>query len=142
MESVPNMEGRRRIADQLLRAVQWTSPTHAWCECPGVGHHTTATGKRACQVTIDSGGTTSKGKRAVPTITCVHSSCSAAVAASTRELRSLVGKLEVVRKPGAKPGQHRAGPTTGGGAQPPVFRAVRAETLTWTRVKESFNRLA
>jgi hypothetical protein len=64
------------------------------------------------------------------------------VAASTRQLRSLVGKLEVVRKLGTKPGPHRAGPTTGGGAQPPVFRTVRAETLTWTRPKESFNRPA
>lgn len=135
MESVTNMAGRRGIAEQLLRGVHWTSPTHAWCECPGIGHHTTATGKRACQVTIDSGGSTAKGKRAVPTVTCVHTSCAPVVASTTRELRSLIGKLEVVRKSGAKAGPHRAGPTTGRGAKPPVFRPVRAESLRWISVR-------
>lgn len=83
------------IAEEILGAIDWQSPTQGYCDCPGKQFHTTANGKRDCKVMIDS----------APTITCFHASCSLEVEKATTLLRSRIGKEEWKNRPSMTPGK-------------------------------------
>lgn len=73
----------RDIAADVLRcSIDWRNDARGYCPCPGAGFHSTRTARRDCMVAVD----------AVPSLTCVHSSCSAEVAAATVRLRSAIGR--------------------------------------------------
>ena len=75
---------RRRIVEDLIGTVDWTESERGYCRCPGMELHTHRNAPRDCRVMIDR----------APTIHCVHSSCSSAVADANHRLRSAVGKAE------------------------------------------------
>ena len=81
---VVNLSARIDVAVKLLGEIDRISDTVALCQCPGASMHSGPTGKRDCRITIDG----------VPTIKCLHSSCSAAVAQANHTLRSEIGKAE------------------------------------------------
>jgi hypothetical protein len=68
------------IAETMLGQIDWMSPTHGYCNCPGQARHTGKNGHRDLAVYLDS----------IPTIHCVHSSCSAVVAATNKKLRDAI----------------------------------------------------
>lgn len=68
------------IAEGILGHIDWITTTEGYCECPGASAHTTKEGKRDCILYMDH----------VPTIHCVHASCSEAVGETNRRLRAAV----------------------------------------------------
>ena len=74
------MDPRQRTV-ALLGPVEWESEVTGFCQCPGVGLHTQAGGKRDCRVSIDG----------APTIYCFHASCVGAVAEANKRLRRELG---------------------------------------------------
>ena len=82
--NLANLAARRTIAVRLFDPTEWLSSTVALCQCPGASMHSGPTGKRDCRVTIDG----------APTLSCLHSSCSAAITEANRLLRSEIGKAE------------------------------------------------
>jgi hypothetical protein len=82
--SAPEIETRRRIAVELVGAIEWNTDAHGFCVCPGQHLHTTSNSPRDCEIHIES----------VPTIHCFHGSCGGIVAGVNHELRSRIGKTE------------------------------------------------
>ena len=78
--------GRKAVAERLLGAIQWEDEIAGFCKCPGEHLHTTANSAKDCKVMLDG----------VPTIKCFHGSCAGIVAGVNHELRSQIGKAEVV----------------------------------------------
>jgi hypothetical protein len=72
------------IAEHVLGPVEWTAHDQGYCRCPGIDLHTNRNGTRDCRVMLNG----------APTIHCVHSSCTGAVAEANHRLRSEVGKAE------------------------------------------------
>ena len=68
------------IAENILGPVDWASTTMGYCECPGKNQHSTRAGDRDCVVYLDR----------VPTIHCMHASCSAEIEKTNRALRSAI----------------------------------------------------
>jgi len=79
-----NISVRHRIAESVVGAIEWTTEDRGYCRCPGENFHTEATRRRHCMVMV----------RGVPTIKCVHSSCTPAVDEANRRLRGEIGKAE------------------------------------------------
>jgi putative DNA primase/helicase len=78
----PEIETRRRIANELLGSIDWGTETRGYCTCPAQHLHTTGNGARDCEVHLDG----------APTIHCFHNSCTGIRDAVNRELRSRIGK--------------------------------------------------
>ena len=68
------------IAESILGPVDWMSPTEGYCDCPGRPRHANKNGRRDCAVYLDQ----------VPTLHCVHQSCSAVVEATNKALRNAI----------------------------------------------------
>jgi hypothetical protein len=69
---------RRSTAEKIFAGMAWENETTGYCLCPGHGKHTTSAGKRDCRVTLDN----------VPTVYCLHASCSEEIAAANKALRA------------------------------------------------------
>lgn len=89
-----DMPGRLMIA----RSVVGTMDDRGYCACPGKEQHSNKSGPvrpdrpgRDCRVYLSK---SSSNPRGVPTIKCVHSSCSNNVAAANHKLRSEIAKHE------------------------------------------------
>ena len=80
--AAPEIETRRRIAVELVGAIEWDADARGFCTCPGQHLHTTGNGPRDCEIHIES----------VPTIHCFHGSCGGIVAGVNHELRRRIGK--------------------------------------------------
>jgi hypothetical protein len=68
------------IAEEILGTIDWMTPTEGYCDCPGRNRHGNKSGRRDCAVYLDH----------VPTLHCVHQSCSAIVAATNKKLRDAI----------------------------------------------------
>lgn len=79
-----NLTLRQRIAEAVVGGIEWIGEDRGACRCPGENLHTGATRRRHCMVFLSG----------VPTIKCVHSSCTAAVDEANRRLRGDTGKAE------------------------------------------------
>ena len=79
----------RAIAGQHW-AIEWDSETHGFMQCPGAHLHSTANGKRDCSIHVSN----DEGK--APTIHCLHASCSTAIEAANKTLRSELGKASFI----------------------------------------------
>lgn len=73
---------QQSFAEEILGDIDWADEVTGYCSCPGIELHTTPDGDRDCRVKLDG----------VPTISCFHGSCQAAVAEANRQLRRGVGK--------------------------------------------------
>ncbi len=93
-----SLETRRVVAEGLLSEVEWESEILGHCKCPGAEHHTNADGPRGCRIYLDK----------VPTIFCVHKSCTDVVTDANRRLRSEFSRAEKSAA-GADPTLHSAG---------------------------------
>ncbi len=80
-----NGESRRAAAEKLVGKIEHTD-TGDFCKCPGEHLHTNGKAPKDCRVTLDG----------VPTIFCLHKSCSQVIEAANHELRSQIGKAEFV----------------------------------------------
>lgn len=67
----------RQVVERIAGAVEWISEQEGFATCQGEALHTHRGGKRDCKVYLDK----------VPTLTCFHASCEAAVKAKNAELR-------------------------------------------------------
>lgn len=79
-----NLTLRQRIAEAMVGGIEWIGEDRGACRCPGESLHTEATRRRHCMVFLSG----------VPTIKCVHSSCTPAVDIANRRLRGDTGKAE------------------------------------------------
>jgi hypothetical protein len=68
---------KQEIAEGVLGHIEWQSPTHGLCQCPGEGRHQHGTGMRDCRVSLDG----------IATVHCFHRSCEEEVRAANKELR-------------------------------------------------------
>jgi hypothetical protein len=83
------LETRRRVAEELLREINWNGDNSGYCTCPAQHLHTSGDGDRDCEVYLDR----------VPTIHCFHESCNGVIAGVNHELQSRIRKTEGVSKP-------------------------------------------
>ncbi len=74
----PATKSATEIAEEMLGEIDWISPTEGHCDCPGKHRHSNRSGRRDCAVYLDH----------VPTIHCVHQSCSSIIEATNKKLRS------------------------------------------------------
>ncbi len=75
---------RAEIAEAILGKVEWKTDEMGFAFCPGSNLHTNPSSRRDCAVYLQN----------IPTIFCVHSSCSNAIAAANHQFRSNIGKEE------------------------------------------------
>lgn len=79
---------KRKVAADMFNVLGWGAKSDGipcgFITCPGVGMHTTPNGYQDCIVLCDEG---------VPSLKCVHSSCSAVVAEAAHAFRSRLGRL-------------------------------------------------
>ena len=68
------------IAEEMLGQIDWLEATEGFCDCPGRKAHTNRTGRRDCKIYLDR----------VPTLYCVHASCTELVAAANAKLRRAI----------------------------------------------------
>lgn len=73
---------RTQIAEKILGVID----EDGFCKCPGEHLHTSANGPKDCMVMLDG----------APTVKCFHGSCAGIVNGVNHELRSQIGKAEVV----------------------------------------------
>jgi hypothetical protein len=94
-----NGESRRAAAEKLVGKIEHTD-TGDFCKCPGEHLHTNGNAPKDCRVTLDG----------VPTIFCLHRSCSQVIETANHELRSQIAKAEFVptRTPQSAPRSNRA----------------------------------
>lgn len=71
---------RRKIAENLIGTIEWQNDVAGLCVCPGEDFHTTRTGAKDCQVSIDG----------TPTVFCFHQSCLTAVVSINTRLREKI----------------------------------------------------
>jgi hypothetical protein len=76
----PAPKSASEIAAEMLGEIDWISPTEGYCDCPGRNRHSNKSGRRDCAVYLDH----------VPTLYCVHQSCSTLVAAANKKLRAAI----------------------------------------------------
>jgi hypothetical protein len=74
----PAPKSATEIAADMLGEIDWISPAEGYCDCPGRNRHSNKSGRRDCAVYLDN----------VPTLYCVHQSCSTAIAAINKKLRA------------------------------------------------------
>ena len=68
------------FAEQIVGEIDWISPTEGLCECPGRNRHTSKDGRRDCIVYLDQ----------IPTLHCLHASCSTEIQEANTRLRAAV----------------------------------------------------
>lgn len=68
------------LAVELLGEIDWISPTEGYCDCPGRNRHSNRSGRRDCALYLDR----------VPTVYCVHGSCSNIVETTNKKLRAAI----------------------------------------------------
>jgi hypothetical protein len=68
------------IAEKQLGEITWVSPTEGYCECPGKDRHSSKDGGKDCVVYLDR----------IPTLHCLHASCTAAIEEANRKLRAAI----------------------------------------------------
>jgi len=76
----PAPKSASEIAAQILGDIDWISPTEGYCDCPGQNRHNNKSGRRDCAVYLDS----------IPTIHCVHASCTSVVVTTNKKLRDAI----------------------------------------------------
>ncbi len=81
-------ECRREIAEGILGSIRWEDPVTGYALCPGADTHSSATTDEV-RIKVDG----------VPTMSCFHLSCRAAVEEANFELRSQIGKAEAGLEP-------------------------------------------
>jgi hypothetical protein len=69
-----------QIAASVLGEIEWASDVLGYCECPGKKSHTSKDGGKDCVLYLDR----------VPTVSCFHGSCKAAVDAANKRLRAAI----------------------------------------------------
>ena len=69
-----------QIVATVLDNIDWIDGTTGYCECPGKHLHSSKDGTKDCRVYLDR----------VPTVTCFHGSCKAAVDAANKRLRAAI----------------------------------------------------
>jgi len=77
------------IAENLLGEIRWNSNVLGYSQCPGKDLHSNSSGPRDCRIIIDG----------VPTIHCVHNSCTSVIGECNRRLRSNITKATAQPKP-------------------------------------------
>lgn len=102
-----NLLLRRQIAESILGAID----DRGYCRCPGLDLHTHKSGPvradrpgRDCRVYLEP---SAQNPRGVPSIKCVHTSCSEVVAETARRLRSEIGKAEFDKQSAPPPARPR-----------------------------------
>jgi len=137
-----NLPQRRVIAEAVFGAIEWSAGGNVgWCACPGAAQHTTANGKRDCRVAICAPNVGA----GAPHASCFHAGCggasgpaAGALASALRDMRSQIGKAELVR--------HQSGGGASGRGASPSARGSRADFPSvptdaepmWRGGKESF----
>lgn len=98
MSTLP-IEDMRRIAEEVLGAIDWKDDGRGYCTCPGQMRHNNPNGRRDCRVTLLPGG-----RSGAPTVHCFHSGCSAEIEEANHKLRSAIGKAKwAAEHPSARP---------------------------------------
>ena len=137
-----NLPQRRVIAEAVFGSIEWAAGGNVgWCACPGAAQHTTSNGKRDCRVAICA----PNGVGGAPHASCFHAGCggasgpaTGALASALMDMRSQIGKAELVRRPAVAGASGRgASPSarSSRGGVPSV--PVDAEPM-WRGGKESF----
>jgi hypothetical protein len=103
-----DLSARQRIAVELLGAIDWTSQTRGFVDCPGRGLHTAGDGKKDCEIHLDR----------VPSVHCLHQHCGGIVAGVNHELRSRVAKAESTKQTPYRRGGGAAEYLDSGGDEP------------------------
>ena len=68
------------IAESIIGRIDWVDADMGFCECPGQKLHTSKDSAKDCAVYLDR----------VPTVSCFHGSCKAAVDAANKRLRTAI----------------------------------------------------
>jgi hypothetical protein len=80
---------RERIATELLGELKWSPGKNGYfCRCPGIASHTNGNGPKDTIVYLDK----------APTLACQHESCLKIIEAFNVQLRSRIGKAELITK--------------------------------------------
>lgn len=90
----PRYEGRRKVAEEVLREVRWVDGRSGFCTCPGGHLHTSKDGGKDCRVYVDD--------NPLPTLTCFHDSCKELVTKGADRLREGIEALEAKTGPEIK----------------------------------------
>lgn len=69
-----------QIAAGVLGEIEWASDALGYCDCPGKKSHTSKDGGKDCVLYLDR----------VPTVSCFHGNCKAAVDAANKRLRAAI----------------------------------------------------
>ena len=68
------------IAENQLGEITWVSSAEGYCECPGKDRHSSKDGGKDCVVYLDR----------IPTLHCLHASCTPAIEEANRKLRAAI----------------------------------------------------
>lgn len=68
------------IAVSILGEIDWITETLGYCECPGKKSHSAKDGAKDCVIYLDR----------VPTVSCFHGSCKAAVEVANKRMRAAI----------------------------------------------------
>src|SRR5213083_2329243 len=72
----------QQITESILGSVEWIDASSGYCQCPGLGLHTTRNAPRDCKVYLEP----------VPTLTCFHSNCRETVWFTSGHLRQILAR--------------------------------------------------
>jgi hypothetical protein len=143
---------RRRICERIVGAVEWNEGgIWGYCTCPGVQNHSNANGRRDCRVYAEeTPGRSRTGGTLPPGVTCLHTSCGAAIEAASYRIRSEIGRAKVAAAADPRvrgSGIFRAVENARAGArdnlaQPPLPRTVRTPVFKFSEKGASSLRTA
>lgn len=85
IENTESFDLRRRLANEVLGAVEWEGENVGFCVCPGAETHSSSSGPRDCRVNIDG----------TPSVFCFHQSCTAHLVETNKLLREAIREAEV-----------------------------------------------
>ncbi len=87
--ATPAPKSASEIAEELLGEIDWISATEGYLDCPGRYRHGNRSGRRDCALYLDQ----------IPTLHCVHQSCSSVLEATNKKLRAaLLNGAKVERR--------------------------------------------
>lgn len=77
---LPTSKTPSAIVEGILGEVDWMTLTEGYCDCPGRSRHSNKSGHRDCAVYLDH----------IPTLYCVHQSCSTVIETTNKKLRAAI----------------------------------------------------
>lgn len=76
----PAPKSAAEIAQQILGDIDWMTQAEGYCDCPGRNRHHNKSSRRDCAIYLDK----------IPTVHCVHESCSGIISATNKMLRDAI----------------------------------------------------